>query len=67
MSWLWKHLFGHTNRELKADLVMHMREEDHQAASRSLDMQLTKAKGAARQSETAAHTLLRRLGEDTPK
>ena len=67
MSWLWKRVFGHSDRENKADDVMQLREEDHQAASRSLDKQVRQAERAARQSQTAAHTLLRRLGEDTPE
>lgn len=67
MSWLWKRVFGHSDREDKADGVIQLREEDHQAASRSLDKQVRSAEKAARQSQTAAHTLLRRLGEDTPE
>lgn len=67
MSRLFNRVFGCSQREKDAEDSMKRREMEHVIAVEELDVQLDAARKAARESRSAARTLLRNLSEDIPK
>lgn len=64
---LWRALTGRSRRERHADEIIHRRGEDHEIAMHAIRTRVAATEKAARLTETAAASLLRRLREDIPK
>lgn len=64
---LWRALIGRSRRERHADEIIHQREEDHEIAMHAIRARVAATEKAARLTETAAASLLRRLREDLPR